>query len=91
MRTALAFHTLMAGRSKRVLPMTAPDAFFAGLCAQSAASGALSFSPLAASACNASPRCSALNPAIAESHAEKSSAFIESIPAIRPNLTQTNS
>ena len=43
------------------------------------------------SASKAAPRCATLKPAIAESHAEKSSAFIESVLNPDPTLNQINS
>jgi hypothetical protein len=46
--------------------------------------------PLALSASKAAPRCAALKPAIAQSHPEKSSAFIESVLNPHPRLNYTN-
>jgi hypothetical protein len=43
------------------------------------------------SASKASPRCAALKPAIADSHPENSSAFIESVLNPDPTLNQINS
>jgi hypothetical protein len=91
MRTALGLDALIAGRSKRVLAGAAPDAFLRTTPRQTRRLRIPSFPFAASSACNASRRCTALNPAIAKSHPEKSSAFIESIPTIRPSLTQINS
>jgi hypothetical protein len=56
---------------------------FAGPCAESPVAGFLSSPLIPANACRAFRRCCALNPAILESHAEKSSAPFEGHAARR--------
>ena len=94
MGTALGLDALMAGRSKRVLAALTPPRLARSASGEAPEPERASPPrPAFDSASKAvSPRCAALKPAIAESHAEKSSAFIEfssSIPT--DSLNQINS
>jgi hypothetical protein len=84
MRTALAFHTLMAGRSKRVPPMTAPDAFLRRPLRPIRRPG----SPLFLARRRERPqRFPSLLCAQSGNRRKPRRAFIDSIPPIRPSLT----
>src|SRR5271167_247910 len=90
MGTALAFHTLMAGRSKRVLATVTLRRLGPLRLRRNPEPERASWPSARLSASKAAPRCAALKPAIAQSHPEKSSAFIESVPNPDPRLNHTN-
>src|ERR1700719_3277079 len=91
MWAALGLDALVTGCSKRVLSAPAPRRLARPASGETSEPERPSPPSALLSASNASPRCAPLKPAIAESHAENSSAFIESVLNPDPTLNQINS